>query len=286
MMRLAFLARRINPQLPVKHSFSQFHSAFFSSVRIKTTYSENITAARALPVSHAVLHQKKNDPTALTIMARDHIIEHAARRVDLFFYILIAYFKTQKLPELGRTYLQHGIGRSFITQACHSSFIASLVDYDKNSESILTGTHLMDSINSTVELPGFVNDFDYILENHYDCRKKSLRIIQQVSLEQFNPVEGLNQFLRMMVRTFNEIKKAKMNFSDALIDTVKMGTLAGIYSDTTQSVTKEYIELLLRLSPEEKKYRNKEKIYLSKMAEIKQEILNTKSQFKNSKLAR
>ena len=60
------------------------------------------------------------------------LIEHTERRVDLFFYSLIAYYQTHAEPEIGRTYFQHGKGKLYNHKAsfhaCHSSLLPSFID--------------------------------------------------------------------------------------------------------------------------------------------------------------
>lgn len=296
---LSLLKKSVNSSLTnhlttnhTKQSFTTTTSFIFlnlhSKKRKRYDYSTNHSAALALPVSTPELNQKKNDSDSLVNLSKDLIVEHAARRVDLFFYTLIAYYQTQASPQLGHTELQHGRGRSShninITQACHSSFTPSLIDENMNSEeytSILHGTHFMDSINSTIELPAIVNKFDDELENTYSCRKKSLEIIRQVSLGKINPIQGLNQFLNMMHMTFNLIPSSSP-VKDKIIKLEKQGTFVGKFSSDL-TVTDEYIELLLRLTNQEKiaslkKAGNKIIIYLGKIKELQHEILNTKSQ--------
>ena len=198
------------------------HETSLHKARQKSEYTENCTAALALPVETKDLEEKKDNFKTLLDMSKENIHEHAARRVDMFFYTLIAYHKTGIIPIQGRTHLQHGRGRSAssststdqqnITQACHSSFFPALLDEtitkgDKAKASILSGTHFLDNLNSTVELPTFVNKLDDELENTYLCRKKSLDIISEVSEGKLTPVEGLTEFLKMMAQTFKDLKE-------------------------------------------------------------------------------
>lgn len=272
--------------------------------REKTDYVNNITAALELPFSESKLEAWSEDSQTLLDKIKKYVVEHAARRVDLFFYTLIAYYKTKMTVVQGHTELQHGKGRTFnhknLTQACHSSFFPSLVDEsikknakEQNSEikkSLLFNTHFMDSLNSTMELPPFVNKLDDDLENHFLCRTKSLQIIDQVSQGKLNPVEGLNEFLKMMGQVFKQLDIEKFILHDSiprdikseLIDLVKKGTFGIKWSEEKQSVSTGYVDLLLRLRTEEKQVCQKSatdrsKIYNEKYKEIKKEILMTKS---------
>jgi hypothetical protein len=284
---------------------------FHNKKRRRSSYEDNCSAALAFDnVSKGQeLQEKHDDPEALITMFKDNVVEHANRRVDLFFYTLIAYYKTYFSPINGHTNLQHGRGRHTsddinITEACHSSFTPSLLDETifqtkkrprYKSKSLLDGTHLMDSLNSTVELPPIVNDFDDVLESM--CRQKCLDILCAVSLGTINPIEGLNMFLDMMKNTLTELKQQEQRkrsplvqhslisqnkISLTLIDLVITGTLATTCSHQTQNASDDYIQLSLRLKPEEKILcsrddKSKHKIYESKIKEIQKEILETRS---------
>ncbi|PWY55110.1 hypothetical protein DGG96_13080 [Legionella qingyii] len=283
------------------------HKQFTSKKRHRFEYEDNYSAALKLPYSNHQLATKHHDQNALLAMSKEHIIEHANRRVDLFFYTLIAYYKTGILPIFGHTTLQHGKGRTTrknitISEACHSSFTPSLLDRtiyqnNKNGEkhkSLLSDTHLMENLNSTVELPPFVNDLDDLLE--YACREQCLTILRDVSLAAINPIEGLTEFLHMMNKVLNNLKQDAENKNQSallqhslmkhkpinpnLIELVITGTLSTTYSEQTNTATDAYIQLLLRMTPEEKAAcqdaGNKEKIYIKKTMELQNEILQTK----------
>ncbi|MBL7480172.1 hypothetical protein [Legionella bononiensis] len=296
---------------------SEEHKQFFNRRRARYNYYENYSAALALPCSKYELVKKRNDRSALLALSRNSIIEHANRRVDLFFYTLIAYYKTGILPTNGHTSLQHGRGRTLfredndsnLTQACHSSFTPALLDktlYQKSRfgtqhKCLLSGTHLMDSLNSTVELPPFVNELDDVLEHR--CRQKTLELIGQVSLGILNPIEGLVVFLKMMRDVLTELKQSaeqreqsallqgsfsgQKNINPKLIDLVMRGTLRTTFFTATDTVSDEYIQLLLRMNPEEKALseqnnETRQKVYLDKIADLQKEILETKSELNYS----
>jgi hypothetical protein len=284
-----------------------FKSSHHPKKRKRSEYDENYSAALALPSSTEELETLKDHSIALPEITKNFIVEHASRRVDLFFYTLVAYYNSRLSPIQGRTSLQHGKGRNAddktnITQACHSSFLPALIDETINKRfanhqkynSILSGTHFSDSLNSTVELPIVVNEFDDELENKQFCRKKSIDILNQVSMGKINPIEGLNHFMQMMALTLINVA-AKMQTSGTLfsrtheVDTellqlVKEGTFAKIFSEDSQTATHEYIESLLRLKPDEinackQNEKKREKIYLKKIQELQAEVLNTESNY-------
>lgn len=287
---------------PQPHRSRNFSTQIVTSTpRIKSDYRNNITAALYLPVPRYVLERNEKNPEELIDISKNLIREHAARRVDLYFYTLIAYYKSGKLPERGHTVLQHGRGRNSsdmnITQGCHSSFFGGFVDNPGEPKSILSDTHFLDSLNMTVELPFFVNKLDDELEVPCECRKKGIDILHRVSLGELNPIQGLGEFLRMMESTFDYLRKnadlparrysansiePPYNLTPSLkrylIDLEKVGTLKNKWSHETKSVQEEYVELLLRLTPEEKLLAKtskeiKDKIYFKKIDELQKEIL-------------
>ena len=287
---------------------SEEHKQFSHKRRTRFDYKNNYSAALALPYSREQLEKKHSNQNLLLEMSEKFVVEHANRRVDLFFYTLIAYYKTGVLPTYGHTDLQHGRGRNIkgyktITEACHSSFTPSLVDETiyqnkggkEKNKSLLSGTHLLDSLNSTVELPPFMNDLDDVLESK--CRQKSLEILGNVSLGKINPVEGLTVFLKMMQDVLNDLKQevqqqstspllkhsliGKHQINPKLIDLVIKGTLSTTFSNQTKRANDDYIQLLLRMTEEEKALcnnpKNTEKLYGEKMIEMQEEILQAKS---------
>lgn len=283
--------------------------------RRKTTYTENYSAALSLPYTFEELQKNQNDEKAILNLAKQQIIEHSSRRVDLFLYTLIAYYKTGYLPSLGRTALQHGRGRSLdrytnLTEACHSSFTPTLLDNSRLSAplgqlpgSLLSGTHFMDSLNSTVELPGFVNALDNFLEEK--CRSKSIEILDLVAIGKLDPVKGLTCFLQMMQGALDELqelgelqgKSTGLTLFDHpkhlvnldVLDLIRRGTLRKTFTEETKSASDDYIQLMLRLTAEEKAEcekspAHKNTMYARKVLELQTEILETKSTYTQEEL--
>ena len=274
---------------------------FIHERRQRSDYKDNMSAALALPFSDKFLAtQSKSKALELS---EKHVIEHANRRVDLFFYTLVAYYKTGITPIIGHTDLQHGIGRvikpdHLLTQGCHSSFIPSPLDktiYNSvRCKSILSGTHFLDSLNATVELPPSVNHFDDLLENL--CRQSCADILAEVAKGSINPIEGLNRFLKMMHDVLTDLKRAaehqnsylllryswiaRRELNLKIVNLVARGTLRTTFDEERLVARDAYIQLLLRMTPEEIEScddKNKDELYLEKIAEIKDEILSTKS---------
>ena len=300
-------------------AFSEHQPAFYDQLkneerrqfdrkRIRVDSQRNDTCTLTLNSSKVQLLSKLNDEKALLSMCENYIIEHASRRVDLFFYTLIAYYKTSILPVEGRTNFQYGIGQSVGTsgtQACHSSFTPSLLDktiFENEGDqvkykSLLSRTHFSQSLNATVELPAFVNAFDDILE--IICRPMCLAILRDVSLAKINPIHGLVSFLTMMDTLLQNFKQQALSekytaltypnlhahryVNPKLIDLVIEGTLDTSYDNKSHTVNDCYLQLLLRMTSQEKKLceqnsKNKKKIYLEKIFAIQSEILGTESQ--------
>jgi hypothetical protein len=290
----------------------------FPKQRVRLPYDTNSSAALSLPIDDSELEQIHQDPTIFLHRSKELVVEHANRRVDLFFYTLIAYHNTQLEPALGHTTLQHGKGRNptgheNLTQACHSSFTPSLIDAtilkksfaDGPHKSILSSTHFMASLNSTVELPSFVNTLDDVLENNCLCRQNCIDILSKVALGHLNPIQGLTEFLIKMSEVLNKLKEdvdnakhsilldhsmfGKPNVSAKLIDLVIKGTFSTTFSEEKQVVSDKYIQSMLCLTPEEKNlcergYKERQSVYNKKITDLQQIILVTSSDATQSPL--
>lgn len=282
--------------------------------RSKYSYEENHTAALALPLTTENLEIDMSDASSMLEDTQEFIIEHARRRVELFFYTLVAYYNKGYIPVQGHTFMQHGRGRNAqhgenITQACHSSFFGAFVDTSPETHvpqcesdiqhSILTGTHLLNSLNATVELPAFVNKFDDELEIVCKCRENGLKILRRVALGELNPIEGLSEFFKMMQQAFSDIdnhvvlsKKgvpyllkdtpdSPIDIKEELIKLIKHGTFAKKWNFEEEGIECEYMDMLLRLSPAEKEMCKENsttrlECYEKKILEIQNEILSNR----------
>lgn len=258
--------------------------------RLRFNYQENHTASLSLPVTTEILLEKSAHNSQMLELAKNHIVEHANLRVDLFFYTLIAYYQQKLQLTAGSTHLQYGKGRNpmgqLLTEACHNSLFPSLIDENilprsSKKASILNETHFMCSLNSTTELPPFVNDLDDILEQL--CREKSLAILRAVSMGTVDPIAGISLFLQLLNDVLGELKQKalaqKDPFAISLIALTQQGSLANCFDAESQTVRDEYLHLLMRLSSKEKKEclnkHHKPKIYMAKFMELQKEILET-----------
>ncbi len=172
---------------------------------------------------------EKNDTMALSLkkngIDRQLIQTHASRRVDLFFYTLIAYYNSKLTVHIEDTHIQYGKGsRKNNTHACHSAILPSLWDtiheepsHTQNTRNnpgvtsyrtgILNRTHFEKSLNATVELDVSVNYFDSnYVESHSTqqngMRAKALAILNQTSQGKSDPIKGLKTFLTHMRDNF------------------------------------------------------------------------------------
>lgn len=277
---------------------------FPSRKRLRTEYRQNFSAAESLASSSAEVGTNYQSEEAFLSMASSHIIEHANRRVDLFFYTLIAYYLKGLNPTNGHTSLQHGKGRHIqedttATVGCHSSFTPSLLDetiyknrpYSRKRKSLVCDTHFMDSLNATMELPLFVNRFDELIESI--CRPKCIEILTKVSYGKINPIEGLTRFLQMMKEVLSNLKtQAKYeqgqhpfftnpSLNQNLIHLVIKGTLSTTFVNWSKTVSEEYLQMLLRLTPAQTRLCDdkqlKKRIYSAAIIKIQEEILTSEN---------
>jgi hypothetical protein len=271
---------------------SNMFSKKFNS-RYSTHYNENITASLQLPLTKRELSNLNKKPGKFILEISSFIQEHAARRMDLFFYLLIAVYRKKFIISQGPTILQHGVGqrssrKTTMTNACHSSFFPNVL---QNGVNFLQGTHLEASFNSTVELPRFINLLDAKLEGKIKtpstCRAKALTILQETSYGKITPMKGLQLFAEEMQTTLSSIKRAQLfkekgvlsesEFNN-LVSLIEKGTFADIKPSKDEiDVSNAYFNLHLRLMPNEialinKKPKLKEKNYLKKVKLIQKEI--------------
>lgn len=175
-------------------------------------------------------------------LVKNEIIEHAARRVDLFFYLLTAVHGKYALISRASTNKQHGQGSGKAgTHACHSSFFPNiklvkapsnlslylteklptfisqklLPLIDEKDAPVLAGTHFEESLNMTAELPSVVNVFDGIMERIFMPDKPTqyqptkyylecLEILNKASRNQIDLRQGMNDFFKVMNSFFND----------------------------------------------------------------------------------
>lgn len=227
--------------------------------RRRYSYDTNTTIARSLELP--VQDPPKDKPINHLDISflerprmRDAIGDHAYRRVMLFYYLAIAYYKSGCVITRGKTLLQHGKSNFDWSSAAHSSILPNVCDdfFDRlkeklseegvtdrtrqiletvgvSTEKILqigegalrereielllfgvdTGKGLLNSqstfynnLNSTVELPHRVNEFDTVIEGV--MREKGLQTLNRVSQEGLHPHKALSEFVSEMHAFFKK----------------------------------------------------------------------------------
>jgi len=161
-------------------------------------------------------------------LLEQEIMEHAQRRVDLYFYLLVAVYKKNGRVVKMWTHKQHGVGgiKDRGTNACHDSFFPHVeLQYQQTKISSLwarfvppdsiSGTHFEDSNNMTTELPIIVNEFDTYMESANPGKRsapskyvnKMLKDLNLVAKGEKTPVDAMNSFLKTMKLFFSEFEK-------------------------------------------------------------------------------
>ena len=272
--------------------------------RTPTKYEKNVTCARKLELEAEEIAQPALEQIGA---AKDLIIWHATRRVDFFFYLLVAYYGKKCTVEIVPTTLQHGQGSTAKhTHACHSSLFPAVADDaqpDKardvrvlrdgtaaqKKRSLLDGTFFSQTLNATVELPRAVNGVD----GHFEGRKKPtqyrrdcLDIINQVATQAIDPIAGLQEFLGVTAKFFTSKQTVSYIKASEVKKKILQYEKTGMFSMTEKKgeelvVCKDYVEMMLRLKPKERQRiienpRSQKEIYAHKMRELQEQILTTK----------
>lgn len=252
----------------------------------------------------------------LLARAEAAILEHAIRRVDMFFYLLIAYYNTDVLPGFRKAALIHGPGIDQITDGAHSAIFTQLIDisiFNKDTFktgdggrsvyhkiSLICGTHFSDSINGVMEVPVDINDLDqYHIEGAKistpsELRKIALKIMHAVAAGRIDPINGTQHFISYIKSLFSKFKpkfmtppkenkrspKTKIKTPDKIreqyFDLTEYGTVRRNWTH------EGYVQSLLRLSEDEitlcrRRPERVYEIYAKKFLEIQFEIHNTPS---------
>lgn len=246
----------------------------------KTSYDQNVTAA----ICNEQIAKKSNTGKTSGVakakkvpLSKEYIIEHAQRRVDLFFYLLVYYHDKNIEIRLGGIVSQHGAGSNYrkkeYTEASHSSLLSSTYGLlcmatrtNPNARHEIVwplSNHFYNSLNSTVELPTEVNDFDGILEGKISdtwqsrWREDALCLLNLVSKGTINPLQGLQRYFLIMENFFNSDKiqqdyKNSANEAKRLIYAFQyQGTFDSKWNLHTKEVVDEYVFMLLRLDEKE-----------------------------------
>jgi len=270
-------------------------------------------------VSEMKKAQEKNDNSVAESLLLEQInlveyeiMEHAERRVDLYFYLLVAVYQQGALIEKKSTNKQHGSGTNARgTNACHDSLFPHVkLNFPKTTGNIawsllfsfpaIRGKHFEDSNNMTTELPSIVNDFDTYLELATPGRqsgpskylKKLLMDLNLVSQGQITPIDAMNRFFKVIKEFFNEfdekhLKNKTFEFSDAMKRVWELqytGTLRA-QAEESDTIDMKYVCLLLRIPSHDipKALKNPTSLLTYYCPIIQKEILNTPSVLIQSK---
>ncbi|MDF1796837.1 MAG: hypothetical protein P1U63_09900 [Coxiellaceae bacterium] len=185
-----------------------------------TSYDDNRTSALRVP-ARIPKPAKDSLDHASTIVAmvasrKDYIIEHAARRTELFWMLCVAYYKSGYVVNGDQGALvQHGKATpGYGNAACHSSLLSNITDNSGRGRSQIAGLSLDAELNSTVELPIAVNKVDSNMESEGKAtetmRYKTNVMLNRVSRGELNPIQAMQLYFTAMNRYFD---KAKADFA-------------------------------------------------------------------------
>ncbi len=186
----------------------------------------------------------------------DVITEHAFRRVELYFLLLVAVYDKQIEITRGTTVKQHGEGTRMLgSHACHSSFFPNIAmtPLEEDGECPpLEKTFFSETLNMTVELPKIVNEFDSDLEGGAHPSKPvraALVLMNKVAAGKITPKQALDQFMMPLSDFFNEYKP-KSKALATICQYQRSGSLE-MANEDLKSVKDEYIYAWLRMTPDE-----------------------------------
>lgn len=144
----------------------------------------------------------------------DHITYHATWRANIYFLLLIFYYKQRRIIQIASTPMQYGKGIEHYTQACHSSIFPGLSDHKCHDTQIMMlqtclfrRSFLWHWNSMTVGCPMLVNEFDTFLEGRGAgsiYRKNLLIALNQCSFGVCDPVEGMRLFYWVMLIAFKD----------------------------------------------------------------------------------
>lgn len=208
-------------------------------------------------------------------MVEKQIKEHAARRVDLFFYLLVAVYGKYAIVTKDCTIKQHGKGRKECgTQACHSSMLPNIklepintawsfwTLFRSSQQNLnLSDTQFAETLNMTVELPEIVNGFDGSLEGRAKqspYTREALEILNKASKKEIDPKEGMNAFIKLINQFFINYEKkhflkrnCKMPKATKKVwEYEKIGSFLSANEDN-ETMSEDYFYLMLSLNPAE-----------------------------------
>lgn len=269
--------------------------------RRKYSFVSNHSIARNLDLN--LLKKRKAEKLAesgsclenrvLKDMAEDHVY----RRVQLFYYLSVIYYRSGCLVERAGTILQHGKSNITGFSAAHSSILTHVKDnFFKNLKKaamrVGIGTkdklllsalgvseerlqilaegplkkeefaELMDGIekesligkncsffhnmNSTVELPHFINEFDTVVEDF--MRTKGIEILNEASSQGMHPYTALTKFVGELWSFLDKCKEATETKITLLKEIEKLeDDLWKIEERFSQNLFSKYLKILQKI---------------------------------------
>ena len=203
------------------NNLTSFFTLCFLRYFSQATYKRKIHSYHAYPTpakGDLIPLRKNASPIQQVNRYAKHIRYHAEWRANLFFLLCIAYYKKNRIVNMGRTKLQHGRGIKPHLQACHSSILPSLIDFNQTRQSVVKShasmidhTLLDNWNNMTVLCPHIVNESDFFLEGYYGTtsihRKRLLATLCVISFGLCDPMIGMQCFYQIMQHAFNTLMK-------------------------------------------------------------------------------
>jgi hypothetical protein len=207
---------------------------------------------------HDSLRKKSSQKQKIRIY-KDHIMRHASWRSNLYFLLLVAYYKKKRIIQIDSTQMQYGRGLDPHIQACHSSLFPSLIDWEAypkrlpsqkyrvlsggkkgvccGRKPIFHGSFLWHWNSMTVGCPAIVNEFDTFLEGRgfgSVYRKELLATLSQCSLGSRNPIDAMAHYYFVMGDFFsassqrgflNRYPRSQQSAVRYMVELQKQGTM-------------------------------------------------------------
>jgi|GEM_PF-1763049 len=278
---------------PPKHITEKKGRESPSKFRSNVTYSLDRSPFE-LPEKDQIEKDKKEKPSQKqfddlefchkrVIASKRATIEHGARRTELFFLTLVAFYNKQREIFVSPAQIQNGKStRGYNNNACHHSIFPNFYDKTKlegpntrarmkkheeetkDEKSILSGTYFFQVINATIELMRSVNNFDSYLESKspktLQMREALTPVLQKVSDGDWTPVEGMERYFKKMKKFFDSpsvksyIKKSGQYASPKTRSFIKDCQETGVFywgNKDRNKLTAESLSCLLRITLKE-----------------------------------
>jgi hypothetical protein len=212
-------------------------------------------------------------------MVAENIREHAIRRIDLFFLLLIAVYKKNVIIHKGKTTKQHGNGSEITdTAACHDSLFPTIITSKNETkpnlemttsywpltlfksnpmalppaqdEQLLQDTYFAEVLNMTTELPTCVNQFDCHMEMR-GCERSSMvktavTILNRTASGEYDPIRGLNEFIKALNLFFKAMEYQYIMQIPDYSNKERQGSFRAI-NESSLTANRNYVYMMLGL---------------------------------------